>query len=212
MIVVAIIGILAAVAIPSFMDYIKRSKKTEAALQLNKLGKNAKRIYSENSSYYVGTVGSTPKPVGKGCCDGGAPNNHCAVDRDTFKAAEWKALDFQIDEPTLFYYDYDGEATSFVAHATGNLDCDDTEITYTLDGAAVGGNPTVVLTSRRRTRTSPPICSDRTGLDDRRGRCVFRSCDVEPHVDAAGAIRGLRFEEAACGTLRACVIAKQASR
>ena len=31
MIVVAIIGILAAVAVPAFMDYIKRAKKTEAA-------------------------------------------------------------------------------------------------------------------------------------------------------------------------------------
>ena len=59
MIVVAIIGILAAVAIPAFMDYMKRSKKTEAALQLNKIGKNAKRVYSESSSYVVGTAGPT---------------------------------------------------------------------------------------------------------------------------------------------------------
>ena len=42
MIVVAIIGILAAVAIPAFMDYMKKSKKTEASLQLNKIMKNAK--------------------------------------------------------------------------------------------------------------------------------------------------------------------------
>jgi prepilin-type N-terminal cleavage/methylation domain-containing protein len=32
MIVVAIIGILATVAIPAFMDYVKRSKKSEATL------------------------------------------------------------------------------------------------------------------------------------------------------------------------------------
>jgi prepilin-type N-terminal cleavage/methylation domain-containing protein len=145
MIVVAIIGILAAVAIPSFMDYIKRSKKTEAALQLNKLGKNAKRIYSETASYFIGTAAPTPvKPGAGGCC--GAPNNHCAVDATTFDAAEWKALDFQIDEPTLFYYDYAGTATTFAAHATGDLDCDGTEIVYTLDGTALAGNPAVVLT------------------------------------------------------------------
>ena len=46
MIVVAIIGILAAVAIPAFMDYMKKSKKTEAALQLNKIGKNNKTYSS----------------------------------------------------------------------------------------------------------------------------------------------------------------------
>ena len=39
MIVVAIIGILAAVAIPAFMDYMKKGKKTEASLQLNDIGK-----------------------------------------------------------------------------------------------------------------------------------------------------------------------------
>src|SRR5215475_9936489 len=67
MIVVAIIGILAAVAIPAFMDYVKRSKKTEAALQLNKIAKNAKRTYGETSSYPSGNAGPTPaKPGGGG--------------------------------------------------------------------------------------------------------------------------------------------------
>ncbi len=49
MIVVAIIGILAAVAIPAFLDYMKRSRTTEASVQLNKIGKNAKRAYGEVS-------------------------------------------------------------------------------------------------------------------------------------------------------------------
>ena len=151
MIVVAIIGILAAVAIPAFMDYIKRSKKTEAALQLNKIGKNAKRAYSETSSYPQGTVAATPaKPggggAGGGCC--GSPTNHCAADPQAFATeATWKLLDFQIDEPSLFRYEYDsGASTSFTAKATGDLDCDGTEIVYTLAGTAAGGNPAVTLT------------------------------------------------------------------
>ncbi|TMQ27255.1 MAG: prepilin-type N-terminal cleavage/methylation domain-containing protein [Deltaproteobacteria bacterium] len=133
MIVVAIIGILAAVAIPAFMDYVKRSKKTEAALQLNKIGKNAKRVYSESSSYVVGKA--TQLPAG------------FAAD------SIWKALDFQIDEDSLFVYDYTGTATTFTALATGDLDCDTTEIVYTLAGTAVNGNPAVVL-------TEPPPNSD----------------------------------------------------
>ena len=52
MVVVAIIGILAAIAIPSFMDYMKRSKKVEATLQLNKIGKAAKVAF-----YYEGEPG-----------------------------------------------------------------------------------------------------------------------------------------------------------
>ena len=44
MIVVVIIGILAAIAIPIFSGQMKKSKQSEAALQLNMLGKNAKVI------------------------------------------------------------------------------------------------------------------------------------------------------------------------
>ena len=146
MIVVAIIGILAAVAIPAFMDYMKRSKKTEASLQLNKIGKNAKRVYSENSAYISGSAGPTPgKPGTGGCC--GGPNNHCAAVPATFAADPvWKQLDFQIDEPSLFYYNYAGTTTTFTALATGDLDCDGTEIIYTLTGTAAAGNPAVQIT------------------------------------------------------------------
>ena len=153
MIVVAIIGILAAVAIPNFMDWIKRSKKTEAALQLNKIGKNAKRIYSETSSYFVGQAGPTPKKGDPGGCCGG-PNNHCLAVPDTFAGdANWRALDFQIDEDSLFYYDYKGTAADYAAHATGDLDCDGIEIIYTLTGTSKNGNPAYQL-------TEPPPNSD----------------------------------------------------
>jgi len=152
MIVVAIIGILAAVAIPAFMDYMKRSKRTEASLQLNKIGKNAKRAYMETSRYVTGVAPSTPgKPGGGGCCGGGGASgnnpNHCAPDVTTggFGHAIWKALDFRIDEDSLFYYDYSGTATTFAAAATGDLDCDDTEITYVLTGTAVNGEPAYSL-------------------------------------------------------------------
>ena len=150
MIVVAIIGILAAVAIPAFMDYMKRSKKTEASLQLNKIGKNSKRVYSETSSYVLGAATQYPaKPGSGGCCGGtGASPNHCAAVPASFAAdPKWKALDFQIDEDSLFYYDYNGtSASTFTAKATGDLDCDTSEIVYTLTGTAVDGNPAVQLT------------------------------------------------------------------
>src|SRR3954468_22597286 len=46
MIVVAIIGVLAAVAIPAFMKYIRRSKTTEATMNLRKM-------YDGAVAYYV---------------------------------------------------------------------------------------------------------------------------------------------------------------
>jgi type IV pilus assembly protein PilA len=145
MIVVAIIGILAAVAVPAFMDYIKRSKRVEASLQLNKIGRSAKRAYSESAMYVVGAAAQLPvKPGIGGCC--GGPNNHCAPDSTAFaNDAVWRQLDFQIDETNLFYYDYLGTSTTFTAKATGDLDCDGIEIVYTLTGTATNGNPATVL-------------------------------------------------------------------
>lgn len=160
MIVVAIIGILAAVAIPAFMDYMKKSKKSEASLQLNKIGKNAKTMFISTQSYetkddtgtYVNPTALPVKPGGGGCC--GGPNNKCAAVPATFAADKgWAALDFQIDEPSLFYYDYDGTPTTFTATATGDLDCDNKEIVYTLNGTAANGNPAVSI-------TEPPPNSD----------------------------------------------------
>jgi prepilin-type N-terminal cleavage/methylation domain-containing protein len=153
MIVVAIIGILAAVAIPAFMDYMKRGKKSEAALQLNKLGKNNKRTYAETGSYVVGGGPATPAKNTTGCC--GYPDNHCPVDLAGFNdpLSAWPKLDFQIDEPSLFSYTYNGLAASFTALADGDLDCDGIEIHYTLKGTAVNGNPAVSL-------SEPPPNSD----------------------------------------------------
>jgi prepilin-type N-terminal cleavage/methylation domain-containing protein len=145
MIVVAIIGILAAVAVPAFMDYIKRSKRVEASLQLNKIGRSAKRVYSENAAYVAGNAGQLPLHPGTGGCCGG-PNNHCAAVPTSFAADPiWRQLDFQIDEDSLFYYNYSGALTTFTATATGDLDCDTIEIVYTLSGTAANGNPAVTL-------------------------------------------------------------------
>jgi prepilin-type N-terminal cleavage/methylation domain-containing protein len=159
MIVVAIIGILAAVAIPAFMDYMKRSKKTEASLQLNKIGKNNKREYMDKSQFVASaTVGPTPgKPGTGGCCGPaitGVAANHCKADPAAWTGnATWTALDFEIDEDTLFYYGYTGTATTFTATATGDLDCDAKEIVYTMTGTATNGNPAIQL-------TEPPASDD----------------------------------------------------
>ena len=146
MIVVAIIGILAAVAIPAFMDYMKKSKKTEASLQLNKIAKNSKAAYITAASYPTATAALTP---GTTCC---AQNfqgaKKCQPVAANWAVAGWQQLDFQIDEPHLFQYTYTPDATgsSFTATAVGDLDCDGTAITYGLFGTSSQGNPATSLT------------------------------------------------------------------
>src|SRR5690242_15765977 len=94
MIVVTIIGILTAIATPAFMDYVKRSKRVEASLQLNKVGRSAKRVYSETASFVVGTAVELPvRPGSGGCC--GGPKNHCSATPALFAADPvWRQLDF----------------------------------------------------------------------------------------------------------------------
>lgn len=149
--VIGALGVVAAIAIPSFMNYAKKARKTEAALQLNMLGKNARRVYAETNMFPAGDAPLTPPEP---CC--GQPNNHCRAVPEQYAAnSVWRALDFQIDEPTLFQYSYSASADGqrFVAKAIGDLDCDGTSITYELTGTAVNGNVSITL-------VEPPPGSD----------------------------------------------------
>jgi len=151
MIVVAIIGILAAVAIPAFMDYMKKSKKTEASLQLNKILKNSKTYYITNA-HFVKTAGAQlPGAGGANCAN--ADGKFATIDWSA--QAGWVDLDFQIDEPNLFAYQYTPAADGKTAQATavGDLDCDATLITYTLDLTSNNGNAAGTI-------TEPPPNSD----------------------------------------------------
>lgn len=132
-----------------FGDYMKKSKKTEAQLQLNKLGKSAKVHFEIESTF---PIGKSNPPTGS-CCEG--PNHKCAVDAAAWAADPvWSKLDFQIDEPHLFQYSYEStDGKTFVARAVGDLDCDMNMITYELRGQAEGGMPSVTL-------TEPPPNSD----------------------------------------------------
>lgn len=148
MIVVAILGILSALAIPAFMGYVARSKTAEATTNLNQLFKSA-------ASYY-----SKEQQAGPGL--DAAMNTHCSVVDDgpvpatpTDQKQEFllgddntgfRALGFDIAD--FVYYSYsitnstatcgNGPNTDiYTLQAQGNLDDDDTNSTFQL---AVGSN------------------------------------------------------------------------
>jgi Tfp pilus assembly protein PilE len=140
MMIVSTIGILAAVAIPAFMDYMKKSKKTEASLQLNKLGKNLKVFYITESRFPAGEAALTPST---NCCQG--PAGKCESTRAMWQQPVWQALDFEIADPHRFKYSYRSDGTTVVAEAVGDLDCDGQTITYRLEASAPNGDPTITI-------------------------------------------------------------------
>lgn len=137
MIVVAILGILAAVAIPAFVRYLRRSKTTEAVDKLAYLFRQ--------SSVYI-----TAERVGRGM--GGAvlavqfpstqaltPATVPAGVRTLTPAASWdtptwQALSFAISDPHYYAYAYDsagtGTSAQFTARAVGDLDGDGVTSTF----------------------------------------------------------------------------------
>ncbi|HTR49884.1 MAG TPA: prepilin-type N-terminal cleavage/methylation domain-containing protein [Kofleriaceae bacterium] len=163
MIVVAIIGILAAVAIPAFLDYMKKSRATEAGEQLNAIGKKQKVLYGERSQFTVGTTAAM-LPLNKGaaaglyCCGGvggghgvagPSVNGKCTGDATQFTGdGTWKDMNFSIDEETSYQYSYAAAAgNAYTAWGYGDTDCDGVEGDYTLTGSIdASGNPSAVLT------------------------------------------------------------------
>jgi len=147
MIVVAIIGILAAVAIPAFMKYIRRSKTVEATM-------NVRKLFDSSVSYFEGehadkggnslakqfpTSVATAVPALHSCC--GQTGDKCAPAPTNFTADTWSALNFSVDDPFYFSYQYNSAGTetiaNFQAYAFGDLDCDSIYSTYERSGSVM---------------------------------------------------------------------------
>ena len=60
-IVVAIVGILTAIALPAYEDYVKRSRRSEAQVALTELANLQERFFSQNLAY-TSTIAGTPGP------------------------------------------------------------------------------------------------------------------------------------------------------
>jgi type IV pilus assembly protein PilA len=154
MIVVAIIGVLAAIAIPAYMEYTRKAKTSEAALNLNKIGKNEKTKFQTESTFTtLNSAGVIPtRPKTSGCCggNGGTPGqlpNKCMPDPKAFKNdAAFSDVEFTLAEPSEYVYSFTGGSQSATAYAIGDLDCDKVESTWRLELKAFdnGANATLI--------------------------------------------------------------------
>ena len=138
MIVVAIIGILAAVAIPAFSRYVKKSRTAEAVQHLNKEWAGALSYY-ETDHIGIATLDlqkEFPKPASGselegsakecGCLTGGK----CLGGSATWTDPAWVGLQFAISDPHSYRPGFSSTGTGtgsvFTAYAQGDLNCNST--------------------------------------------------------------------------------------
>ena len=125
MIVVAIIGILAAVAIPAFLKYIKKAKTSEARTNIRKVYDGEVAYYSEEHVLRTGGI-ITKMFVQAGPTPSAVPG----VDKQKgdWEASNWPDLKFGSDSPVLYRYSTvttgSGTQSSFTARAEGDTDGD----------------------------------------------------------------------------------------
>lgn len=122
-------------------DSSKRSRNTEAILQLNKIGKNAKVHYYTNAAFPVGRVALTPSVP---CCR--QFDNKCATGADKWRDPVWVTLDFEIYEPHNFQYSWESDGQTFKATAVGDPECSGKVATIVAKGTSDGGNVNVTIT------------------------------------------------------------------
>jgi type IV pilus assembly protein PilE len=65
MIVVVVVAILAAVALPSYQDYVTRSKIVEAKANLADMRTRMEQYFLDNRAYPGGCTAATPAPAGQ---------------------------------------------------------------------------------------------------------------------------------------------------
>lgn len=151
MIVVAILGILAAVAIPAYIGYVRRSKTSEATSNLNMLFKGAATYYEQErtgggltatASFYCTVASIAMAPA-----DPGIQKQHMNFPGN---ATEWSALGFS--EADYIYFGYEvvsaggscgntaSDTTIYTFAAEGDLDGDDVNSRFELAVGSDAGN------------------------------------------------------------------------
>ncbi|MDB4967854.1 MAG: Type pilus biosis protein PilE [Myxococcales bacterium] len=128
MIVVAIIGVLAAVAIPAFLKYVRRSKTAEATMNLRKM-------YDGAVAYYVGEHADASGHIENRQFPTSAPTTPSLptlTDKmnkglrylsspSEWKIGGWASLDFSVNDPQYFAYTFNNESTGTGINAKADM-------------------------------------------------------------------------------------------
>lgn len=157
MIVVAIVGVLAALAIYGVRKYIMNAKTAEARNSLGQMSKDAATAYNrEGMNPAILAVGASTGVVNRLCTGGSAtvPSGVSKVKGKKYQSGPaewngddqlkgWRCVKFSMSDPQYYMYDYNATGTSpsaFTTQANGDLNGDSVLSTFRIKGSIVTTN------------------------------------------------------------------------
>jgi type IV pilus assembly protein PilA len=166
MIVVAIVGVLAALAIYGVRRYILNSKTAEARNSIGQMSKDASSAFNrEGMVADILTLGAATGVTNRFCAQAAKtiPENDADIKGKKYqsKPSEWSAgdqftgwscLKFTMQDPQYYKYSYEAvgtkgeEGENFTAGAAGDLDGNGTLSSFTLGGKIQKDGTALVVT------------------------------------------------------------------
>ena len=135
---VAIVGILAAIAIPAFIKYIRKSKTIEAVEALDKIKVGARQFYVSDHWDEQGNLLPKRFPTTTARTPAQVPCGKHFSSADIWGKEGWKGLHFALTDPHYYAYEFKSSGTGkdavYTARAFGDLDCDGRLSTYEIRG------------------------------------------------------------------------------
>ncbi len=116
--VIAIIGVLAATAIPAFIKYIRKAKTTEVSINLQTIAALEKAHRMDHGAYLAAPL--APKVAA------------CGTPVEWSSNEAWDRLGFRPDGRVYYQYQVILKGDGFAAEASGDLDCDKVRSRYTM--------------------------------------------------------------------------------
>jgi len=162
MIVVAIVGVLAVLAIYGVRKYVANAKTAEARNSLGQIIKDQATVYSKDSmAGAILTPGSSSLVAYQFCGNGASSVPGAAPKATKYQSTQtdwqdgsgWQCTGFTLEQPQYYSYTLTttggpGPGNDTVAMAQGDLNGDGTNSTFTMEGSSLSDN---------RVATSPNV-------------------------------------------------------